>query len=339
MFEEGLKGASAKNVRGEGGMVMEEAVEEDQGECELGKVKSYNEEKCFAFIGRCTGGDDVFGHEREFGVVEPYVGQPVSFILENTEKGDTARIVREEESVPEPILSDEGREFGTVKNFNLEKGFGFIVRKKGGDDAHVHEKQCNGLTLEKDMCKGPAAKDLRQEDPARVARVTAKVHYGKVESTFLHSLDLLTRVQKRYLDPPDNKPDSGYGFIAPLNTTNHGAPKKYYFHMSEIANPDEDGGIEPGTGVSFVVATARSGKGVQAVTVTIADPQKVDKENKNSIHGSFGALKVAETNGIANAAAEGVTWGNVDAAEGGTWGTADAAEVDKRGTGGDNFWA
>ena len=29
--------------------------------------------------------------------------------------------------------------------------------------------------------KGPAAKDVRQEDPARVARVTAKKHYGKVE--------------------------------------------------------------------------------------------------------------------------------------------------------------
>ena len=64
------------------------------------------------------------------------------------------------------------------------------MRKKGGDDAHVHEKQCNGLALEKDMYvsfvyedsgKGPAAKDLRLEDPARVARVTAKVHYGKVE--------------------------------------------------------------------------------------------------------------------------------------------------------------
>lgn len=115
MFEEGLKGALAKNVRGEGGMVMEEAVEEDQGERELGKLKSYNEEKCFAFIGRCTGGDDVFDHKREFGGIEPYVGQPVSFILENTEKGDTARKIREEESAPEPILSDEGREFGTVK--------------------------------------------------------------------------------------------------------------------------------------------------------------------------------------------------------------------------------
>jgi len=46
------------------------------------------------------------------------------------------------------------------------------------------------LTLVKDMCvsfkqeegtKGPLAKDVRQEDPARVARITAKVHFGKVE--------------------------------------------------------------------------------------------------------------------------------------------------------------
>ena len=78
----------------------------------------------------------------------------------------------------------------TWQNFNTEKGFGFIIRKNGGDDAHVHEKQCNGVTLVKDMCvsfvcedsgKGPAAKELRQEDPERVARVTAPVHYGKVE--------------------------------------------------------------------------------------------------------------------------------------------------------------
>ena len=120
VFEEGPKGASAKNVREEeGGVVTEETVDEDEGERELGKVKSYNKEKGFAFIGRCTGGDDVFGHKREFGYVEPYVGQPVSFILINTEKGDTAKKIREEESVPEPILSDEGREFGTVKVRNL----------------------------------------------------------------------------------------------------------------------------------------------------------------------------------------------------------------------------
>ena len=33
-----------------------------------------------------------------------------------------------------------------------------------------------------DGAKGPVAKDIRQEDPERVKRVTAKVHYGKVEA-------------------------------------------------------------------------------------------------------------------------------------------------------------
>lgn len=79
--------------------------------------------------------------------------------------------------------------------------------------------------------------------------------------------------------------------------------------MSSIETPDEYGGIEPGTGVSFLVTPARSGKGVQAVDVTIADPPKEDKENESPIHASFGALKVAE-------AGE-----NGDTAEADTWGT------------------
>ena len=47
--------------------------------------------------------------------MEPSVGLPVSYVLEATEKGDSAKKVREEDSVPEPVLSDEGREFGNVK--------------------------------------------------------------------------------------------------------------------------------------------------------------------------------------------------------------------------------
>ena len=51
------------------------------------------------------------------------------------------------------------------------------------------EKALNELKPEKNTCvsfvreegeKGSLAKDLRQEDPERVARVTAKIHYGKV---------------------------------------------------------------------------------------------------------------------------------------------------------------
>lgn len=59
----------------------------------------------------------------------------------------------------------------------------------GSYSARFFEKQCNGMVPEKNMCvsfiveeteKGPTAKDVREEDPERVERVTAKVHYGKV---------------------------------------------------------------------------------------------------------------------------------------------------------------
>lgn len=48
--------------------------------------------------------------------------------------------------------------------------------------------------------------------------------------------------------------------------------------MSEIMNPDEDGGIEPETGVSFIIVPAR--KGLQAAAVTIADPPAVEKKEE-----------------------------------------------------------
>lgn len=51
VFEQGSKGASAKNVKEEeGGEIQTETVEEEEDERELGKVKTYNEEKGFAFI-------------------------------------------------------------------------------------------------------------------------------------------------------------------------------------------------------------------------------------------------------------------------------------------------
>ena len=79
--------------------------------------------------------------------------------------------------------------------------------------------------------------------------------------------------------------------------------------MSEIRNPDEFGGIDPDTGVSFIVAPARSGKGFQAVAVKIADPPKENKENENSFHESFDALKVEEVHENGDAA-EGDSWGS-----------------------------
>lgn len=50
VFEEDPKGGTAKQVREEEG--GEPVIDEDDGERELGKVQSYNEEKGFAFIVR-----------------------------------------------------------------------------------------------------------------------------------------------------------------------------------------------------------------------------------------------------------------------------------------------
>jgi len=161
-----------------------------------------------------------------------------------------------------------------------------LVRRSntGSNSAIAFDKQCNGLTLTKDMTvsfvfeegpKGPLAKDIREEDPVRVARVSAKRHYGKVE---------------RYSDPPTADSTNGYGFIEPLNVAGYGQPKKYYFHMSELEDPDDNGGIEPGTGVSYIVQPARSGRGFQACMVSVADPPKSEEET--SVEARLKKMKV-----------------------------------------------
>ena len=86
----------------------------------------------------------------------------------------------------------------THQDFNIEKGWGFIIRKAGGDNARFFDKACTaGLIPEKGLCvsfvleqtdKGPSAKDLREEDPERVRRVTAEVYYGRVDVSPFHML-------------------------------------------------------------------------------------------------------------------------------------------------------
>lgn len=139
----------------------------------------------------------------------------VSFVLETSEKGDNAMKIREEDEIPEMILSDVGREFGIIVKWIEDKGFGYIQRRTGGEEyvlpypfsyshavgirhadhetayrAHVHARACTEFTPTKGACvsfvfeendKGPTAKDVREEDPERIARVTAVRRYGTVD--------------------------------------------------------------------------------------------------------------------------------------------------------------
>ena len=61
--------------------------------------------------------------------------------------------------------------------------------------------------------------------------------------------------------------------------------------MSEIENPDEDGGIEPGTDVSFIVLPAK--KGVQAAAVTVANPPSDNKETTSKLEDSFAEIGIS----------------------------------------------
>ena len=66
----------------------------------------------------------------------------------------------------------------------FKKGFGFVIIIKSHDETRFFSKQLNGSKPEKGLCvsfvfedtdKGATAKDLRQENPDRLARVTARV--------------------------------------------------------------------------------------------------------------------------------------------------------------------
>ena len=65
--------------------------------------------------------------------------------------------------------------------------------------------------------------------------------------------------------------------------------------MSEIETPDDNGGIDADTNVSFIVIPAK--KGIQAAAVTIADPPEEPKEetlSEPTLETSFADLGVTE---------------------------------------------
>ena len=85
-------------------------------------------------------------------------GSKVSFVYESDDKGGKAREVWIEKAV---VKDGSAREMGTVKRWNAEKGFGFIGRANGGDDAFVHKKGCGG----KDLVEGQAVSFVLEESP------------------------------------------------------------------------------------------------------------------------------------------------------------------------------
>ncbi|CAM4767596.1 unnamed protein product [Rotaria magnacalcarata] len=131
-----------------------EASETLTSDRHIGIVRKYVENRGFGFITRKSDGADLFVHSRSIrraGLESLQEGMEVEFLAVQSNRGAEAkdlRIINRLDSIK--TTNNQKKEFsdanineqetGIVKQWNKERGFGFIRRKVDGTDLFVHVK-------------------------------------------------------------------------------------------------------------------------------------------------------------------------------------------------------
>jgi CspA family cold shock protein len=110
------------------------------GERETGTIKWVDTRRGYGFIARDRGGDVFVHHSGIRGVEHPSLnlGERVEFTVVQTAKGPRAEDVTIEPARDEGQAVAEERETGTIKWLDTRRGYGFIVRDRGGGDVFFH---------------------------------------------------------------------------------------------------------------------------------------------------------------------------------------------------------
>jgi CspA family cold shock protein len=113
-------------------------------------VKWFNPKRGFGFVELSDGSGDAFLHRNALAKRGMDAVQPGALLNVHVVQGDrgpqVVQVLSVDTSTAVPVTqrrrktrsSGPSEEAGTVKSFNLNKGFGFIVRDEGGNDVFVH---------------------------------------------------------------------------------------------------------------------------------------------------------------------------------------------------------